>query len=501
MSLDAIVGALGLFLEPDRIMWVVFGVLVGLTIGLLPGLSGLTGMALLLPFVYGMDPVSGIAMLIGMSAVTNTSDTFPAVLLGIPGTASGQATIMDGNPMAKQGQAARALGAAFFSSMVGGVLGAVFLLLSLYFARPIVLSLASPQLFMLTMLGMVFVGALVRGAPLRGLAAGVFGMLLGTIGIATAAVEYRYTFGSLYLSDGIPIAVLALGLFGIPELVDLLGSRRSIANTKLKGSQWDGIKDVLRNKWLVVRSSAVGSFLGFLPGLGGTAVNWMVYGMTVKTSRKPSNFGRGDVRGVIGPEAANNSQDGGSLVPTLLFGIPGSGTMAVLLSGLVLLGVQPGPSMVSQHLDITLVIVWTLVFANILGTLICIGLAGRIARLTAAPTSILVPFLLVLLVMAAFQSTRQWGDVYVFGLLGVLGWLMKRFRWPRPPLLVGYVLAEPAERYLHISTSRYGMDWLTDPIVLGIGAVIAAVVLSSAASAVRQRVQGRKAQELDEEHA
>ena len=485
---QAALQALGAVLAPEGLLMLVVGVSVGLMVGILPGLGGTVGMSLVLPFIYGMDPNTALALLIGMVAVIHTADTFPSVLLGVPGSSGSQATILDGYPLAQQGDASRALGAAFVASMVGGVLGAGALLVLLPVARPLVLALGTPELFMLAVLGLSMVGVLSGTTPVRGLIAGFLGLLLGTVGAAPAAPHYRYTGEWLYLFDGIPLAVLALGLFALPEILDLLASGSSISRTaRLEGSWLDGARDVLLHKWLTFRCAVVGVVVGFIPGLGGAVVDWISYGQAVQTAGDRSGFGRGDIRGVIAPESSNNAKEGGALIPTLLFGIPGSGATAVLLGGAILLGLEPGPTMVTTHLDATLTIVWTLALANVIGASACLLVSRPVARLSLVPAAWLAPFLLVVMMAGAYQSTRDWGDLVAFLVIGLVGWWMKRHGWPRPPLLIGFVLAVSAERYLWISVTRYGASWLLDPGVILIG--LLTVVLTGAGARVR-RVAG-----------
>nr|WP_018922887.1 tripartite tricarboxylate transporter permease [Salsuginibacillus kocurii] len=467
-------------LEPSRILFMVLGVFIGLTIGFLPGLSGTVGMSLLLPFVFGMDPATGIALLIGMMAVLHSGDTFPSVLLGIPGSSGSQATIMDGYPLAQKGQAVRALGAAFFCSMVGGVIGGLILFLVIPLLRPLVLLFGSPELFMLALLGLSFVGILAGKRPILGILAGLVGMLLGTVGTAPAVPEYRYTFDSLYLYNGIQLPLVALGLFAFPVLIDLLASNESISRgAKLTGSWVQGIKDSIKNKWLVVRSAVLGASIGFIPGLGGSVVDWISYGISKQTSENPENFGKGDIRGVIAPESANNAKEGGTLIPTLMFGIPGSGTTAILLGGLILMGIESGPRMVTDDLPITMSIIWTLIIANIIGVIACLSLTKPIAWFSTVHPTKLVPFITIIIVVGAFQTTQHWGDILLFLALGIVGWIMKQLDWPRAPILIGFVLAMSAERYLWISFSHYGVEWLTRPGVIVIALLCIVVVISS----------------------
>jgi putative tricarboxylic transport membrane protein len=465
--------ALLIVLDPSRLSFMLIGIGIGLTVGLLPGLSGTVGMSILLPFIYGMDPYAGMALLIGMTAVVHTGDTFPSILLGIPGSSGSQATIMDGYPLAQKGEAGRALSAAFFCSMIGGIIGGLTLFMAIPIFRPLVLAFGSPELFMLALLGLSMVGILAGNSPLLGILSGALGLMLGTVGGAPAVPEYRYTFDILYLFNGIPLAVLALGLFALPEMVDLLAADRSISKvTKLGGGWLKGIKDSIKHKWLLLRSAVIGAIIGFIPGLGGSVVDWISYGLAKQTVSNSESFGKGDIRGVIAPEGANNAKEGGALIPTLMFGIPGSGTTAILLGGLALMGLEAGPRMLTTELSLTLSIIWTLVLANIIGAIACIVLSKPISQLSLIPAKALVPFLLVLLLIGAYQSSRNWGDFVAFVVIGLLGWVMKQLDWPRAPFLIGFVLATSAERYLWISMSRYGFGWLTHPGVILIGSII-----------------------------
>ncbi len=475
--------------EVSNLAFLIAGVGVGLAVGILPGLGGTVGMSLLLPFVFGMQAENAIALLIGTTAVVHTADTFPSVLLGVPGSSGSQATIMDGYPLARQGQAGRALSAAFFASMAGGIIGAVAILAILPVARPLVLAFGSPELFMLGVLGLTMVGVLSGKRRVRGVLMAALGLLVGAIGAAPTTPYYRYTADLLYLYDGIPLPVLALGLFALPEILDLLIAGTSIAGADVaSGTQgWKtGLRDAIRERWLVLRSALIGVGIGFLPGLGGAVVDWICYGVAARTVKNPENFGKGDIRGVIAPEAANNAKEGGALIPTLLFGIPGSGSTAVLLGGLVLLGVQPGPRMLDENLDLTLLVIWTLALANVFGTAACLAISGLVARVSTIPASRLAPFLLVIMTVGAFQSTRSWGDLVAFAVIGMIAWVLRRAEFPLPPLLIGFVLSTSIERNLFVSVTRFGWSWLYSPGVLIIGAVAVLLMVASARLTTRE---------------
>ncbi|WP_067221488.1 tripartite tricarboxylate transporter permease [Marinomonas gallaica] len=469
-----------LFSALDQVMsvmhlsYLMLGVVIGLIVGIIPGLGGIAGMSLLLPFIYGMDASVGLGMLMGLVAVVPTGDTFTSVLMGIPGSSSSQATVMDGFPLAKKGQAARALSAAFLSSMIGGVVGAVILSVFILVARPVVLAFSSAELFMLTLLGLSVVASLSGGSVYKGLAACGMGLLIGTIGGAPATGDFRFTFDVDYLYDGIPLIVVGLGIFALPEIISLLIKNKSIAT---KGNQLgqglgQGLKDVMRNLPLVGRSSVFGSLVGAIPGLGGSVVDWMTYSFAMSASKDKSQFGKGEIKGVIAPESANNACSCGSMIPTILFGVPGSGSAAVFLGGMLLLGIQPGVSMVSTHLDLTYTIIWSLALANILGAALCIFLTRPISMLTYIKFSILAPVILTLILFAAYQATRSFGDFLALGAIALIGVLMKNADWPRPAFLIGFVLSAGAENYFFQSIQFYEYSWFTRPGVLIIGALI-----------------------------
>lgn len=470
--LEVIGGALANVLSGAHLAYMLLGVGVGLVIGILPGLGGIAGMSILLPFVYGMDTVSALALLIGLLAVVPTGDTFTSVLMGIPGSAASQATILDGFPMAKRGEAARALSAAFFGSMVGGIFGALVLTGFIVVARPIILAFSSAELFMLTVLGLAMVGVLSGSSFVKGLLSCALGLLMGLAGAAPATGEWRLVLGLEYLVDGLPLVVVALGIFAIPEIIDLLRRHAAIAQAATLGRGWlQGIRDTVREWGIVLRCSGIGCLIGAMPGLGGSVADWMAYGHTVQIARDKSQFGRGDVRGVLAPESANNAVAGGALVPTLLFGIPGSGSTAIFLGGMVLLGIQPGITLVETRLDLVYTIIWTLAIANVIGAGLCVAASPFVARLTTLPYAYVAPFMLMIVFFAAYQATSHWGDIVSLIAIGVLGLYMRRFGWPRPPLIIGFVLAQGAENYLYQAIQFHGWTWLWRPGVLIIAAI------------------------------
>ncbi len=512
-ALPALSDAAGLIFQPLVLGYLVLGVVMGLCIGVFPGLGGIAGLSLLLPFMFGMDPILGLALMIGMVAVVPTSDTFASVLMGIPGSSASQATVLDGFPMAKKGEAARALSAAFSSSLFGGLVGAAFLTLFILVARPIVLEFRTPELLMITIFGLSMVGILAGRVAIKGIVAAGLGMMVGVIGEGAFEGELRLIpaswvyadSGSIefgiyqYLGDGLKLVIVGLGIFAIPEIVALLRQDRAISDRSPLGGGWmTGVRDWMANIWLSVRCSVIGVIVGVIPGLGGSVVDWIAYGHAVQTTPDKSKFGNGEIRGVIGPESSNNAKEGGGLVPTLLFGIPGSGSMAIFIGAIALLGsgnIEVGPSMLKNNLDITYSIVWMLALANVVGTLICIAASGGIARLTSVPFALLAPFLFMIISFAAFQSGQNLMDLVALFAIGFLGIMMRRFDWSRPAFLIGFVLSTPAENYanqaVQIAQSRFrkgledGLDYIFSPIVI----VLIIITVISVVMGLRQAKQ------------
>ncbi|MEM9582683.1 MAG: tripartite tricarboxylate transporter permease [Pseudomonadota bacterium] len=480
-ALPALGNAWGLILQPVVLGYLVLGVVMGLCIGVFPGLGGIAGLSLLLPFMFGMDPILGLALMVGMVAVVPTSDTFASVLMGIPGSSASQATVLDGFPMAKRGEAARALSAAFASSLFGGLVGASFLTIFILVARPIVLEFRTPELLMITIFGLSMVGILAGRVAIKGIVAAGLGMLVGTIGEGASSGDLRMSsYDFPYLTDGLKLVIVGLGIFAIPEIIALLRQDKAISQEPQLGGGWlDGVKDWFANIWLSMRCSIIGVVVGVIPGLGGSVVDWIAYGHSVQTTKDKSQFGKGEVRGVIGPESSNNAKEGGGLVPTLLFGIPGSGSMAIFIGAIALLGsgqIEVGPAMLKNNLDITYSIVWLLALANVVGTIICIASSGGIAKLTTIRFALLAPFLFMIISFAAFQSGQNLMDLVALIGIGFLGIMMRRFDWSRPAFLIGFVLSNPAETYanqaLQIAQSRFrkgfaeGIDYIFTPIVI-----------------------------------
>jgi putative tricarboxylic transport membrane protein len=448
------------------------GICIGFAVGILPGLGGATTLALMLPFTIKMNPFEAFAFLIGMSAVVNTTGDITSILFGVPGEPTTAATIVDGHPMAKRGEAGRALGAALFSSLIGALFGAFALALAVPIVRPLVLIFRSPELFMLSMLGITFVASLSGEALLKGLIAGGIGLFLATIGLDPMSGIQRYTFGQLFLWDGIGLVPITIGFFAIPEIIDLAVQGSSIAREDVGklGGVMEGIKDTLRHFWLVIRCSAIGTFTAIIPGVGGATTQWLAYAHAVQSSPDKERFGKGAVEGVLGPGAANNSTLGGSLITTIAFGVPASVAMAILIGAFVIHGVVPGPDMLipepKGHLTLTFSFVWINVVSNIITVGICFLFLNQLVKTTRIRGSLLIPPILLLIYLGAFAEKNTFEDLILVLVFGALGWVLQRINWPRPPLILGLVLGPLAENRLFLSVDNYGLTWLSRPGIL-----------------------------------
>jgi len=481
---EAVVSALAQLFTVWHIVALCGGVAIGLVVGILPGLGGVAGLSLILPFLFGAEPSIALAMMIGLQSVTATSDTFPSVLMGIPGTASSQATVMDGFPMSKKGEAARALSAAFISSMYGGLFGAAVLSVAVFYAIPLILAMGFSEQLMLIVLALTMIGMLTGDNAWKGLFACVMGFLVKIIGPAPMTAELRLDFLDLdtgYFLDNVKLVIVGLGMFAMPEIIDLLRRQFTISeggDLRSQGGWMQGVRDWADNLWLSTRCCVIGCIVGAMPGLGGSVVDWIAYGHAIQTTDRKDDYGTGDVRGVIAPESANNAKEGGALVPTLLFGIPGSGSMAILIGGFVLVGIEPGVEMVTEQLDLVYVMIWSVALANVIGAGFCVFFANQIALLTTIRYSLIAPFMMGLIFFAAFQATRHWGDIIMLFIVGTLGVYMKRFGWPRPALLIGFVLSKQVEQGVYETYTVYGFSFFERPIVIVLLVMIALSVFA-----------------------
>jgi TctA family transporter len=500
--LDALAKAFEHLLSPGALL-AFFGMIpLALLSGVMPG-GNLPVTVVVLGFATHLDPIVAIVLVIARIAMSDITEPVPSILMGVPGARAAQATILDGYPMSRKGLAGIALGASYVTTLVGGIIGALVLLATIPVARKILLIFGSPEFFLVGLLGVASVAVVSSGAMIKGLLTAAFGFAIALIGFSPIGGVVRTTFGIGYLWDGVPLVPVVVGLFAIPEVVDLVVSGKPIARERLDKLMEEanrdvirGMKEAFRHKWLMIRSSLIGVFVAMMPGLGAGPAHWISYASARHTEKGAhETFGTGDVRGVLAADAPNNSADGGILIPTLFFGIPGSGEMAIFLGLLILVGFQPGPSMVREHLDITLLIVMVIALSNIVVVPIMLVLGGTFAKLTLLRPNVLAPVVLGVVTLTAFQATYSLGDLVSMGVFGMLGGFMKRYGWPRPPILIALVLSRPVEKYLWLSINTYGFGMLARPQFSGILVIVVlltvwAVRVQAKAKAISSQVAG-----------
>ena len=456
------------------------GVMIGLIFGALPGLGGTILLAILIPFIYPMSPEMTFAFLMGSHAAVTFGGSISAILFNVPGTSQNIATVFDGYPMTQKGQAARALGISATASLIGGIFGVLVLTVLIPFLRPIIMYFGPAELFALTIFGLAIIALLGEGSVLKGVAAGGLGLLLSFVGSDPVTGVTRFHLGQIWLMDGIDFVAAVIGMFAIAQVIELYVSGDSIVKgggvSSDRSTAWDGVLDVIRRPGITLRSSALGTLIGAIPGVGGTVANILAYGQAMQTSRNRDEFGKGAVEGIIGPEAANNAKEGGTLLPTLAFGIPGGEATAILLGAFIIKGINTGTAMMTEHLNIVFVLIWSIAIANVIASAVGLWGALQMVRLTFLPGGIISPFVLAISVVGAFAAEERFTSVWIALAFGVLGYYMKKYDFARAPLVIGMVLGIVTERYLQISLRTYGGDFLIErplSLILLIVAILA----------------------------
>ena len=474
---------LGIVTNPTLMGLILLAVPIGMFFGAVPGLGGKLGIVILIPFVFGMEPLAGAVFLLAMHAVVHTGGSIPSILFGVPGTGPDAATIVDGFPMTERGEAGRALGASLGASGVGGIIGGIFLAAMLPLLRPVVLAFSPAEFFLLAIFGITFIATLSGDSLSKGLLVGMFGLMLAMVSLDPHTGTQRYTYDMLFLWDGVDVITAVLGLFAIPEMIALGVKGGSIAKVRTEAARYnmrqviDGVADVFRHFWLTLRTSIMGAVIGMIPGLGGDAASWICYGHAVQSSKTPERFGKGAVEGVIAPETANNSKEGGSLLPTLFFGVPGSSGMAIMLGAFVMLGIQPGPMLALTGMDFVWALIWTLVVANALSVVMFLACAPAFSMLTFVRGGLLIPFVVTLAFLGSYLSHGAWENIVLLCGLGVIGYLLKKHGWPRPPFVIGLVLGPIAEDSFHKALGIWGPTFFLRPQSL----ILIALIIGSVA--------------------
>lgn len=437
--------------------WLLFGVTVGMLLGTIPGMGGSVTLAVLIPFTLELDGASAFTLLAAAMGATTFSGSITAILFNVPGTSSNGATIIDGYPMAQKGRAAVALGASAFSSAAGAVIGIGIFFLMIPVVVDIVLAFGPPQRFWLVLIGLGVLPLVSGERMLAGLAVGGLGLMFSYVGTSVITGERIFVLNEPFLYDGIGLIPAIVGLFAIAEVIKLATLDRGIMEegVEIQGNQFDGVREVFKRKSIFIRSAVIGTVVGAIPGVGGTAATFISYGHAVQTSSTPETFGDGNVEGVIASEAANDSKDGGQLFPTLGLGIPGSGSTAVLLGAFIMHGILPGPQMLIDHMDLMLVIVFALLFSNILTSIVGLMFAKYLVLVTKVPITVIFPVITSLSLVAVFITRNNFGDVWLALGFGLLGVVLMYVQITRIPIIIALVLGEIMENNYHITLALY----------------------------------------------
>jgi TctA family transporter len=460
----------------DAAVAIVAGTALGFGFGLIPGIGGRVGLILVLPIAILFDPYPAAMFLFAMHSVVHTSTSIPAIAYGVPSTPADVATVIDGYPLAKMGRAGEALGASLSASAIGGVLGAIAFLIAIPVARPLVTSFGPPEFFLLALVALTVVASLSREGLLPGLVVAILGALVAMVGIDEKVGVPRFAFGSLELWDGLDLAALVCGIFVVPEMLTLretadLETQRRAVSTRI-ADVFRGMFVTLRHMAVLLRSTLYGIVVGLMPAVGSSVSVWLSYGHAARTTKSEIPFGKGAVAGVIASEAANNSKEGGAMIPTLFFGIPGSSSMAIMMAVLSYVGVLAGPQLLDQHLALSLSLGVTVIVANILAIPAFFAVVPMIVRLSALRADVIALIAVATSVTAALISSPRLTTVIQLVLASALGIGLKLANWPRAPFVLGFVVSQMAEIAFYQTIRIWGWAGFLRPISLALLAVI-----------------------------
>jgi len=468
------------------------GILNGMIFGLLPGLSGSVGIALMIPFTFAMEPTTAMGLFVGALSSQTFAGSVSAILLNTPGTSPNAATTFDGYPLARQGRAGFAIGISAMASFLGSLIGVAIIVALFPLMRQIILSFSFPEFTMLGVVGLAAIAVASRGSTLKGILAGLLGLTLSFVGFAPIGGDIRYVFGQLSLYNGIGVVAVLIGLFALTEAVRLLSSNERIARTTGQfhfghTQLWEGARFVLKKPWLLIRSAVIGTGIGIVPAVGGTLASFLAYFQAAKTSKNPK-FGRGDPRGVLAPEAANDAKDAGAALPTLAFGIPGSADWAIILGAMVIHGVQPGPNLIRDNADVVWVAILVIVIASFASSLLGLAFGPNLVRITRIRPGLLAPIVAVLAVTGAYALNGSLVDVIIVVVAGLVGFAMRRFGIPAVPLILGLILGKTIERSFLQTMSTFDTIaiFVTRPISLVLVLLVVLVVVYEIIAGIRE---------------
>lgn len=478
---DNLILGFGAALHWSHLLFILLGTVIGLWVGVLPGLGAPVAMAILIPFTFSMDPLSALLLLASVSVAGAYGGSVTSILLNMPGEASAAATAYDGYPMSQQGKAKVAMGLSASASMVAAIIGVLILMFAAEPVAHAALAFGPAESFALAILGLTIVAVASLGSTLKGLAMGCLGLSISFIGLDAILGTTRYAFGSLYLQDGIGFVPVMVGLFAITEIIILITQGGTIAKGgRLEGSLWQGFRDTFRYPVSLLGSTAVGAFIGLIPGVGATAANFLAYSAAQKTSRHPERFGKGAPEGVIAPEASNNSCIPTSLIPALTLGIPGGATAAILLVAVTIHGLRPGQMLFTSNPELIWGFFAGLLVGAVIAAFLYLAMIPWFALVTVVKVELLAPLLLIVSLAGAYANERNIVDVFVAIFFGIFGYFARRHGYPLISLVIGLILGKLAEGAFHQSLMISGHDYaifVMKPIAAATFAVCLVLVL------------------------
>jgi putative tricarboxylic transport membrane protein len=481
----------GVALQPSSLLMCFIGVLLGTLVGVLPGLGPVAAMSLLLPVTYSVSPVNAVIMLSGIYYGTLYGGSTTSILLNIPGEAASVVTCLDGYQMARQGRAGPALGISAMGSFIGGTISLVGLMLVAPPLAEVALKFGPPEMFSLMILGLILLTFLSGDSMPKALCMAALGVFLGTIGTDIISGTERFTFDSPILVDGVGLVPVAMGLFGISEvLLNLeVPLKKDVFKTALKGLL-PNLQDWKDSAWPIIRGSVIGFFLGILPGGGGVLASFTSYGLEKKMSRHPERFGHGAIEGVAGPETANNAGAGGAFIPLLTLGLPSNAVMAILLGSMLVHGMQPGPMLIKEQPALFWGAVTSMYIGNAMLLVLNLPLIGLWVKILRIPYRLLFPLILLFCLVGVYSLNNNPAEVGIMVAFGAVGYFLRKFRYPLAPAILALVLGPMLEKSLRQSllmSSGSGWIFLTRPISLVTIVISAALLLSSLIPAMKQR--------------
>lgn len=494
--MEAFLGGLAVLLDPSVLLMVVLGTVLGIFVGALPGISGSTTIALMLPMTIGMGPIPAICFLGAIYCAANFGGSITAIMVNAPGDPSASATALEGYKMAEKGQAGLALGMSAVSSAIGGIFSIVVLIIAAPMLARAAFAFGPPEYFALALFGLSMCAAIGGDSAVKNLIAAALGLLIATVGMDLTTGVERFAFGIHELSDGIGFVPVLIGLFAVGEMLDQavrrVGKARIIHLDAARVPGWAEFKKCNRSIWI---GCGLGTFIGALPALGATTAALIGYNETRRWSKHKHEFGKGSIEGVAGPEAANNAAVGGSMVPTLALGIPGSATTAIILAALIVQGVRPGPHLFNEQPTLLYAVFASMLAANIFYLVMGLSMAKLFARISLIPPGVLWPAVFVLSIIGAYGPNQSMGDVYIMLVAGVVGFLFRRTGFSPAPLIMGLVLGAMVEETLKQSLIIFGdevlVGFLGRPIALVLFAITAAGLLWPAVSRLMRVARAR----------